>query len=172
MRTTITASAVASMLLLAPGLAHAHGGGVGLGIAGGGAYAAADLEESEDTAEATPVWGFFVDIPLLPTFYISPAAMLYELDLGQGKRPVTDIDLNFKFIVPLGFGRLGAGLTGGITNAEADYAFHYGVLGYASLKLVSNLDAFALVQYKKIIHEELDARVDNVHGLVGGMFYF
>ncbi len=72
--------------------------GVGLGVAAG-----VDVNNAEhiDT-NATFSWGFFVDIPLLETFYITPAAMIYELDIGRDKKPVTDVDLNFKFIVPLG----------------------------------------------------------------------
>lgn len=156
-------------------LAHASAEGVGLGIAVGADYSNADVRlENTGTLErqgkASLAWGFFVDIPLLPTFYISPAAMLYELELNEGtKQSITDIDLNFKFIVPLHRLRLGAGITAGLTTGLGEYLGHYGVLGYAALNLVSNIDAFILVQYKELRH---DRDINNLHAYVGGNFRF
>src|SRR5262245_51952073 len=127
-----------------PRNARADSEGVGLGVACGLAYSPSEVDD-EDVGSSF-AWGFFVDIPLLATFYLSPAAMLYELDFGNGKQPVTDIDLNFKFIVPVGDLHIGAGVTAGLTagvpNDDGNYAGHYGLLGYISYNLLANLDAF------------------------------
>src|SRR5688572_11830624 len=92
-----------ALVLLTSSAALADAKGVGLGVAGGFSYSPTKLQEgSAEPVGSALAWGFFVDIPLLETFFISPAAMLYELDLGNGSKPVTDIDINFKFIVPIG----------------------------------------------------------------------
>ena len=145
----------------------AHARDVGLGVAIGGTYSPSELDQID--VGSSFGWGFFVDIPLLDTFVISPAAMLRESNLGNGKRPLTDIDLNFKFIVPIGSMKLGAGVLGGITSADEFYG-HYGALGYWSFKVASNLDLFVLGQYKQTIHEK--DRVDDLHLYVGSMFQF
>ena len=165
---------MALAILFAAGTAHAHthanAKGVGLGVAAGAAWSGTDLE-GFDNRDATGLsWGFFVDIPLLDTFYISPATTIYELDLGKGKKPVTDIDLNFKFIVPLHAIKVGAGVTAGLTVAEETYSTHMGGLGYLSYNAVQNLDLFAMAQYKRLIREGQE--VDDMHLFVGTMFRF
>src|SRR5512141_1161940 len=141
---------------------------VGLGVAFGGAYSGShtDVKSAREEVGTRPAWGFFVDIPLLPTFYIAPAAMLYSLKNPAGNdTAVTDVDLNFKFIVPVSALKFGAGVTGGLSSGvqPSGYAPHYGVLGYASLNLVSNLDAFVLVQWKRLTREHADS-IDDTHG--------
>ena len=164
---TLTALVVA-VLVIAPVHASANATGVGLGVAAG-----ADIAKNGNVNTKTNFsWGFFVDIPLLSTFYITPQTSLYQLQLvdGGNKASVTDVDLNFKFLVPAGFVTLGAGLTAGLTTGLGDYQGHYGALGYFSLNLVANLDAFVMVQWKRLtIHKE---NVDNIHGYVGGMWKF
>ena len=157
-------------ILIAAGTAHAGAKGVGLGVAAGAAWSGTELEGFDDRDATGLSWGFFVDIPLLNTFYISPAATIYELDLGKGKKPVTDIDLNFKFIVPLYPLKIGAGVTAGITVAEEAYNSHMGLLGYVSYNLVQNLDVFAMTQYKRLIREGQE--VDDMHMFAGTMFRF
>jgi hypothetical protein len=147
--------------------ARADAQGVGLGVAAG-----VDLynEEKIDTSTSFS-WGFFVDIPLLDTFFITPSTTIYELDLGnEEKIAITDVDLNFKFIVPLGRLRLGAGVLAGLTTGLGDYLGHFGLLGYGSLALVENLDLFVMVQYKRL--QFGDANIDNYHGFGGVMFRF
>lgn len=153
--------------------AHAHATNVGLGVAAGLNYSWTKLKQGDVERDVGTgfAWGFFVDIPLLDTFYISPAAILYEADLGTGRNPVTDIDLNFKFIVPIRPLRLGAGATVGISNAEGDYQGHYGVLALVSVDVVANLEAFILAQYKRLLRDEAKD-TDNLHGFVGAMFRF
>ncbi|OGR15034.1 MAG: hypothetical protein A2341_01220 [Deltaproteobacteria bacterium RIFOXYB12_FULL_58_9] len=141
--------------------------GVGLGVAAG-----VNLYDEEAIDLGTSfAWGFFVDIPLLDTFYITPAAMIYELDMGDlGKASITDIDLNFKFIVPIGSLRLGVGILAGLTTGLGDYEGHFGGLAYVGWNLVSNLDLFAMLQYKRLSTGEMT--IDNYHGYAGTMFRF
>lgn len=153
--------------------AYAPGEGVGLGVAGGVAYSPTKIggASQRHVDSSSFAWGFFVDIPLARTFYISPSTMLYSQDFGSGKgSPVTDVDLNFKFIVPISALRLGAGITAGIANSQADYSGHYGALGFLSYNIVSNVDVFAMVQYKQRSYR--DAFINNVHSFLGAMFYF
>lgn len=174
MKHTVLAGALASLLLAFPDTGYADANGVGLGVAIGAAYSPTTFERVNNgqdvDAGSSFAWGFFVDIPLLETFYITPAAMLYEVNFDGEKKPVTDIDLNFKFIVPLGRARLGAGLTAGLSNAELTYRGHYGALGIFSYNLVSNLDVFLLAQYKRMPRDGQD--LDNLHGFAGVMFHF
>ncbi len=161
--------------LVAPHLARAGAEGVGLGVAAGLAYSnnAPLVQEDDEVIGARFAWGFFVDIPLLETFYITPSTMIYQIDAyGAGETPVTDVDLNFKFIVPLGSASIGAGITAGLSvGVEPEYVPHWGVLAYGSMNLVANLDAFVQYQYKQLMPEELDDIQDN-HLFAGAMFHF
>jgi hypothetical protein len=165
------------LALSAPQLARAQSAhNVGLGVAVGGAYSGSrtDVKSAREEIGTRPAWGFFVDIPLLPTFYIAPAAMLYSLKNAAGNdTAVTDVDLNFKFIVPVSSLKFGAGVTAGLSSGvqPSGYAPHYGLLGYASLNLVSNLDAFVMVQWKRLTREHANS-IDDTHGYVGAMFRF
>jgi hypothetical protein len=164
--------AIFALSMLVSTQAFANAKNVGLGVAVGGAYSPSTVKngDTERDVGAGFAWGFFVDIPLLDTFYISPASMLYTFDLGNGAEPVTDVDLNFKFIVPIGDLHVGAGVTAGLTSAAAEYRGHYGALGYLSYNLVANLDAFLLAQYKRF--EVRGEPIDDLHGYIGGMFRF
>lgn len=164
--------AVLASLLLATPRAHANASGVGLGVAGGLAYIPTNVRHGQLTQQVGTgySWGFFVDIPLLETFYISPSTILYELDLGNGKNPATDIDLAFKFIVPVGALHLSVGGLGGLTEEELQYDWHLGALAYVGLNLVANLDVFVQAQYKKIFRDA--GNLDDVHGFLGAMFRF
>jgi len=144
--------------------------GVGLGVAVGAVSSGTKLEGLNESVGTGFSWGFFVDIPLASTFYISPATTLYQLDLGLGKRPATDVALNFKFIVPLSNVKLGAGISAGLTVAEETNMPHVGALGYFSMNLIENLDAFGMVQYKHLIRDV--QAVDDVHAHTGLMFRF
>lgn len=150
-------------------VAKADAKGVGLGVgAGVNVYGAEDVD-----TDAQPSWGFFVDIPLLDTFYITPSTMIYQLDVGE-KISVTDVDLNFKFIVPVAMLRFGLGFSAGITTGIGDYRGHYGGLGYLGWNMVSNLDAFVLAQFKRFNAETggEDQNFNNTHLTGGVMFRF
>jgi hypothetical protein len=167
----ITLAAAAVTL---PTLARASPEGVGLGVAAGMAYSDSQPDpDRDDVIGARFAWGFFVDIPLLETFYITPSTMLYEIDAyGEGSTPVTDVDISFKFIVPTSAMSFGAGLTAGLSvGIEPEYVPHWGLLGYVSFNMVANLDGFVLVQYKHLMPEENDD-IDDLHAFAGMMFHF
>ena len=173
MNRLVPATALIIASLAAGGDAYAHARGVGLGVAAGVNIADANID-SVDT-NTSFAWGFFVDIPLLDTFYITPAATLYELETGNGEETVaiTDIDLNFKFIVPIGFLSLGAGVTAGLTTGLGDYQPHYGALAYVGYNVVANLDLFATAHYKRLTtSSDTIPDYNNVHVFGGTMFRF
>ena len=128
---------------------QARSTGVGLGFAGGVVYAGGDLD-SAAREKIGGGWGFFVDIPLVDYFHLSPSTTIYKIDSGNGSLPATDVDLNFKFIVPISNLKLGFGLLGGVTVAEQTYQGHWGLLGYTSYRLVSNLELFGMGSYKHV----------------------
>lgn len=166
--TTTFGLSLGLLLLATSSDALAHRRSVGLGVAMGAAYSPSQLDLTDVGSGFG--WGFFVDIPLIDTFVISPAAMLRNSNLGEGKRPITDIDLNFKFLVPIGKLSLGVGVLGGITSAEKFYG-HYGALAYLGMKVVSNLELFLLGQYKQTFHDT-GTRIDDLHLYAGTMFRF
>ena len=160
--------ALGLFICLSASTSFAHGRKVGLGVAVGGTYSPTELQQGE--IGSSPSLGFFVDIPLLETFYISPSTTLRRANLGKGEDPATDIDLNFKIIVPLGRLSVGAGVLGGITAADSFYG-HYGALGYISFNGLSNLEVFALAQFKQLMHDS-GKPVTDIHAYAGGMFRF
>jgi len=169
MRKVLFASLVSLAVVVTAQTAKASAYNVGLGVAAG-----ADLQRGEIPEKTTkPSWGFFVDIPLMQTFYITPQTTIYEVDGGidgKTKTTITDIDLNFKFLVPIDALTLGAGISAGVTTGFGDYQGHYGLLGYVGFNVVANLDAFAMLQFKRVDND--DQRIDNYHGFVGGMWKF
>ncbi|MGA2480861.1 MAG: hypothetical protein ABSG63_19115, partial [Spirochaetia bacterium] len=81
---------------------------VGLGISLGAAFAEGSTPNISNSGGSTSFnWGFYVDIPLLNTFHITPSSELYRLQ----DQNATDIDLAFKFIVPLSGFAIYAGFT-------------------------------------------------------------
>lgn len=172
LRHFVSALLLSAAVTLAAQTAHAHAKGVGLGVGAGVAYSGTDVTVAgvRQAVGARLAWGFFVDIPLLSTFYITPSAMLYDMDVGGGRIYATDVDINFKFIVPVASARFGAGLLGGLTTGLGDYGFHFGLLGFGSYNLVSNLDGFIMVQYKRLIQD--GSQIDDIHGYAGIMFQF
>ena len=169
-RFLLSSAMVLATMLGTASQAHASAKGVGLGVAAGAVSSGTELDGLEKSVGTGFSWGFFVDIPLTSTFYISPATTLYELDFGMGRRPATDVALNFKFIVPIAAVKLGAGVSAGLTVAEETYMPHMGALGYLSMNIASNLDAFAMVQYKHLVRD-IQA-VNDVHAHAGLMFRF
>jgi hypothetical protein len=156
-------TALAAALFSAPTSAHAEGVGLGAGVG------VAVPHEGAVDFNAALNWGFFVDIPLLYTFHITPSTLLYEFANDTNSVRATDVSLNFKFIIPLGPLSVFAGLTGGLTSTN-NLDPHAGVLGGLSINLISNLDVFAQVNYKIIIRE--DANVRNLDIFAGPLFRF
>lgn len=142
---------ISSVLITTFAAAPAHANRpVGLGVAVGASLPNGPGELKIDPALA---WGFFVDIPLISSFHITPSTVVYRLDSASGsKQSATDVSLNFKFMIPLGPLEPFVGLTGGVTSAQALNA-HVGGLVGASLNLISNLDVFAQLNYRLTIQD-------------------
>lgn len=168
---------VASFAVSGPALAQSPWD-VGLGIAGGFDYSAADTTLVGDSSTSF-AWGFFVDIPLADTFHISPQTTLYELDLRQddgqaATTSVTDVGLNFKFVVPLRSLSLSFGILAGATTGLGDYRPHYGTMAQLDIDLIGNIGAFILGQYKRVNVDDQFGEDDiaKIHGFTGVMFRF
>jgi hypothetical protein len=146
--------------------------GVGLGAAIGGNYSPSEIFDGlkKTAAGGGFAWGFFVDIPIVKNFSIMPAAMMYEINFGGGYTPITDVDLNFKFRIPIHRFTLSAGPNIGVSNAEAHYRAHFGAVGMLSFSVMENFDIFAMMLYKRISRPGDD--VDTIQEFAGGMFVF
>jgi hypothetical protein len=161
-------------LSAAPAFAQARG--VGLGAAAG--VAIPDGKISFDPAFN---WGFFVDIPLISTFHITPSTLIYNLNVKDSDVTayVTDISLNFKFMVPLGFVEPFAGVTGGLTVATEIFP-HVGLVAGASFRVIANLDLYIQANYKLVLDYrtntiDANASSENLRDLqiyVGPLFRF
>lgn len=146
MRRTRTALAIAAFAaaMAFPLAAGASGDSVGLGLSLGAALPqgstpnipSIDWQPSFD-------WGFYVNIPLIATFHLTPSAELYKL----ADQNATDMAIAFKFIVPLSRLDLYAGFVPGLTAVSDVTAFHVGALAGCSFRLISNLDLFTQVKY-------------------------
>ena len=153
--------AVACVILIVAGvsIAQQQQQGVGLGVEAGATFPQGQ-PESLDIQDWEPSfsWGFYVNIPLIRSFHITPSARLYKLN-GEN---TTDVDLGFKFIVPLSGMNLYAGFTPGITTVSDVTAPHVGLVGGTSFDLVSNLDLFAQGTYQISFTENRNFRILNL----------
>ena len=170
-RTAVIAVVVAALvvlfLLAAPPAVEAQSGSIGLGVALGAAFPAGSTPAIPSTdGRGSFNWGFYVNIPLIYTFHLTPTAELYKL-AGQN---ATDMAIAFKFIVPLSRLDLYAGLVPGLSAVGDVTAAHVGVLGGASFPLVSNLDLFVQGKYKWLFQGERNIRV--LHANAGILFNF
>jgi len=111
-------------------------------------------------------WGFYVNIPLIHTFTLTPSSELYRL----GSQNATDFDIGFKFIVPLDSLSIYAGFAPGLTAASTVIDPHVGLLAGVGMKLVSNLDGFAQVKYAFIFDGSENIKV--LHLNAGLIFNF
>jgi hypothetical protein len=138
------AIAVLAVAVAFPLAARSSGDSVGLGLSLGVALpqgsttriASTDWRPSFD-------WGFYVNIPLIATFHLTPSAELYKF----ADQNATDMAIAFKFIVPLWRLDLYAGFVPGLTTVADVTAFHVGVLAGGSFRLIANLDLFTQVKY-------------------------
>jgi hypothetical protein len=150
---------------LAP--AQAAGDSVGLGVSIGMALPSGSTAGiATADGDASLNWGFYVNIPLIYTFHLTPSSELYKL----GTQNATDMDVAFKFIVPLSRFSLYAGVAPGLTAVTDVTSFHVGVLAGGSFNLVSNLDSFLQVKYKWIFEGSQNLRV--LHINAGILFNF
>ena len=140
---------------------------VGLGPVIGLAFPQGSTPDIEaDDWEAALNWGFFVNIPLLSTFHISPSAELYKL----GGENATDMALAFKFIVPLANLDIHFGFVPGLTAVSDATAAHVGLVGGVSFLLISNLDLYVQGKYKVLFQG--DENLKMLHANAGILFQF
>ncbi len=140
---------------------------VGLGISLGLADATGSTPNIPNTSGSLSFnWGFYVDIPLLYTFHITPSAELYKLQ----DQNATDIDLAFKFIVPLSGFAIYAGVVPGLTAVTAVLDPHIGALAGVTFQLVSNLDLFFQGKYNVVFDGGQNLQV--IHANAGILFKF
>ena len=150
-----------------PSAAQASGDSVGLGLSLGPTFPQGSTAQIPSTDWQTSFdWGFYVNIPLIYTFHLTPSAELYKF----GNQNATDMAIAFKFIVPLSRFDLYAGFVPGLTTVANVTAFHVGALAGFSLKLVSNLDFFTQVKYKFLFEGDQNIRV--LHVNAGVLFNF
>ena len=163
----IAALSAAIVFTVVPPAAQAQSGPIGLGIALGAAFPAGSTPAIPSTDwRGSFNWGFYVNIPLIYTFHLTPSAELYKL----AEQNATDMAIAFKFIVPLSRFDLYAGAVPGLTAVGDVTAAHVGVLAGTSFRLVSNLDVFVQGKYKWVFQGEQNIRV--LHVNAGLLFNF
>ena len=127
------------LLAAVPVFAQPDRSSVGLGVSVGAAWPQASsdhvsvgsLPEIDDWATSFN-WGFYVDIPIIWTFHITPSAELYKF----GDENATDIALAFKFIIPVWKLDLYVGCVPGLTAVGNDTALPRGRRGRRVFQLV------------------------------------
>jgi len=154
-------------LVAASPAANAQADSIGLGIAAGVAFPAGSTPDISSTDwRGSFNWGFYVNIPLIYTFHLTPTAELYKF----GDQNATDMAIAFKFIVPLSRFDLYAGAVPGLTAVGDVTAAHLGLLAGTSFQLVSNLDVFVQGKYKWLFQGQENLRVFHLNA--GVLFNF
>lgn len=135
-----------------------------------GAALGASFPHGVGTWDPAFAWGFFVDLPLIQHFYVTPSAVLYELDPQEASgSSAADVSMTFKFGLPIDAFELYAGLTTGLTSAE-EIDVHFGGVGGASFQLLDNLDVFVQVNYRVILADV--GNIQDLKAFVGPAFRF
>ncbi|MCK6550191.1 hypothetical protein L6R52_30430 [Myxococcota bacterium] len=165
------ALALAALTVALPTAARAEvpGKPVGLGVAAGFAVPSSG-EIDYDLGFA---WGFYVDIPLVYTFHLTPSATIYRLaPSAEGIEGTwnTDLSLNFKFVVPLGPLEPYGGILAGLSTEAADLNPHVGLIAGAQLSVLPNIDVFAQLDYKLTLRDA--GNLSDVQLYVGPIFRF
>jgi hypothetical protein len=115
-------------------------------------------------------WGFFVDLPLVSHFYVTPSAVLYQLDPREGDGfSAADVSMSFKFGFPIDAFELYGALTTGLTSAD-EVDVHFGGLAGMSFQILDNLDVFVQVNYRVILADV--GNVQDLEAFVGPAFRF
>ena len=160
---------VLALLIAAPVAAQPERRSVGLGFSVGMAFP----EGGKDTGdikmedwEGSFNWGFYVNIPLIYTFHITPSAELYKFK----DQNATDICLGFKFIIPAWVLDLYVGFVPGLTTVGEETAAHVGGVAGVSFNLFSNLDLFIQGKYKIMFEGDTNIRV--LHMNAGFLYHF
>ncbi len=140
---------------------------VGLGVSLGTAVASGSTASIPNSGGSMSFnWGFYVNIPLMYTFHLTPSSELYKIQ----DQNATDIDLAFKFIVPLSTFALYGGFVPGLTAVSTVLDPHVGVLAGVTFPLVSNLDVFIQGKYNVIFDSSQNLSVIHLNG--GILFKF
>jgi len=118
-------------------------------------------------------FGFFVDLPLINTFHLTPSAEVYRI----GGDPTTDLALAFKFVVPMGRLKPYAAIAPGLTTFREHMDFHLAGAVGLYFHLVANLSLLAQVEYKRMMVEpddvgDIDVGSGSLHGQAGLLFRF
>jgi hypothetical protein len=142
-------------------------GGVGLGVFAGVALpqGSTDAVPSVDW-QLSLNWGFYVNIPLIYSFHLTASSELYRF----GEQNATDLDIAFKFIIPLDTFHLFFGFAPGFTAVGDVLDFHIGALAGGGFNLVSNIDAFVQGKYTFVFDGNENLRV--IHVNAGLLFNF
>ena len=152
------------------GAVHARNrNGVGLGVSLGAAFPEGQVDKDKfdvSNWDAGFNWGFYVNIPILSTFHLTPSAELYKM----GDQNTTDISLAFKFIIDVWKLDLFVGLVPGLTAVNDIIAPNVGGLGGLSFNLFSNVDMFFQIKYKILFNGDHNSRV--LHANAGFLFNF
>lgn len=167
---TVVLAGLLVALLCMPAAASSEKSSVGLGVSIGVSFPEGDevdKEQVEDWA-ASFNWGFYVNIPLIYTFHITPMAELYKF----GNKNATDIALGFKFIIPAWVLDLYIGFVPGLTTVGEITAPHVGGVGGCAFNLFSNLDLFIEVKYKVMFNLEEDTNITILHANAGILYHF
>lgn len=140
--------------------AQAAGDSVGLGISCGVAFPQGSTASISSTNwRASFNWGFYVNIPLIYTFHITPSSELYKFE----DRNATDMALAFKFIVPLSRLDLYAGFVPGLTAVTDVIAPHVGVLGGMTFNLIGKSDLFSQAKHKFLFEGDQNLKVSHIN---------
>jgi hypothetical protein len=158
---------IAMLIAAAPIYSQSSGDSVGLGISAGVTLPKGSTANIPSTDLKMALnWGFYVNIPLIYTFHLTPSSELYKFE----NQNATDMSIAFKFIVPLNRFDLYAGFVPGLTTVGETTAFHVGVLAGGNFPLISNLDLFIQGKYKWLFEGGENIRV--LHANVGILFNF
>ena len=167
---TVVLAGLLVALLAMPATASSEKSSVGLGVSIGVSFPEGKETEEvpvEDWA-ASFNWGFYVNIPLIYTFHITPMAELYKF----GNQNATDIALGFKFIIPAWVLDLYIGFVPGLTTVGEVTAPHVGGVAGCAFNLFSNLDLFIEAKYKVMFNLEEDTNITVLHANAGILYHF
>ena len=160
---------LAMLSAVVPLTAQSSSDSVGLGISAGIILPSGDTANISSTDWKTAInWGFYVNIPLIYTFHITPMAELYKF----GNKNATDIALGFKFIIPAWVLDLYVGFVPGLTTAGEITAPHVGGVAGCAFNLFSNLDLFIEAKYKVMFNLEEDTNLTVLHANAGILYHF
>ena len=158
---------IAMLIAVAPLSSQSSADSVGLGISAGVTLPKGNTTHIPSTDWKMALnWGFYVNIPLIYTFHLTPSSELYKFE----DQNATDMSIAFKFIVPLSRFDLYVGFVPGLTAVNSITAPHVGVLVGGNFPLISNLDIFVQGKYKFLFEGGDNLRV--FHANVGVLFNF